>query len=70
MDSTKEDDLAAKREARRKRILENAKDRLTRITGREDDTEDSMETSKHYFSFQLNCVCHEYYSKSIFALSP
>lgn len=29
------DDVAAKREARRRRILENSKNRLTRITGRE-----------------------------------
>lgn len=42
MDTSKEENLAAKRDARRRRILENAKDRLTRITGRElnaDETE-------------------------------
>lgn len=35
MEPTKEDTVAAKREARRRKLLENAKDRLTRITGRE-----------------------------------
>lgn len=38
MEPTKEEILAAKREARRRKLLENAKDRLTRITGRDDDT--------------------------------
>lgn len=32
---SKSDDAAARREARRRKILENSKSRLTRITGRE-----------------------------------
>lgn len=55
MDSTKEDDLAAKREARRKRILENAKDRMTRITGREDDPGTSKHINFHFNSKFSSC---------------
>lgn len=42
MEPNKEEDIAAKREARRRRILENAKDRLTRITGRELNAEETQ----------------------------
>lgn len=34
-ETSNNDDIAARREARRRRILENSKSRLTRITGRE-----------------------------------
>lgn len=34
------DDVAARREARRRKILENSKSRLTRITGREHTDDD------------------------------
>lgn len=33
----KADELAARREARKRRILENAKNRISRLTGREDE---------------------------------
>lgn len=42
MEPNKEDDIAAKREARRQRIMANAKDRLTRITGRELNAEETQ----------------------------
>lgn len=38
----KNDDIAAKREARRQKILENSKSRLSRITGREHTDEDDV----------------------------
>lgn len=41
MDTDKVEDLAAKREARRRRIVENAQNRLTRITGRELNAEEA-----------------------------
>lgn len=45
---SKEDAIAAKREARRRKVLENAKDRLSRITGREhnDDDDNNRTASK------------------------
>lgn len=44
MEPTKEEVLAAKREARRRKLLENARDRLSRITGREQNDDDSVPT--------------------------
>lgn len=35
----KVDDVAARREARRRKILENSKSRITRITGRQETDE-------------------------------
>lgn len=46
MEPTKEEILAAKREARRKKLLENARDRLSRITGREHNDDDAVPTGK------------------------
>lgn len=34
----KADELGARREARKRKILENAKNRISRLTGRENDT--------------------------------
>lgn len=48
MEPTKEEILAAKREARRRKLLENAKDRLTRITGREHNDDDAVPTGKKF----------------------
>lgn len=39
-ETSKADEVAAKREARRRKILENSKSRLSRITGREDTDAD------------------------------
>lgn len=44
----KNDDNAARREARRRKILENSKNRLTRITGREHTDEDDKKTGNIY----------------------
>lgn len=38
------DDVVNRREARRRKILENSKIRLTRITGREDRDEEDTKT--------------------------
>ncbi|XP_031618856.1 uncharacterized protein LOC116337987 [Contarinia nasturtii] len=43
---TNDDIAAARREARRRKILENSKSRLSRITGREDTDEDDKKTDK------------------------
>lgn len=43
------DELAARRDARRRKILENSRSRLTRITGREHTDENSPKTSGKYF---------------------
>lgn len=40
-EETKNDDIAMKREARRRKILENSKSRLSRITGREPQDENN-----------------------------
>lgn len=40
----KNDDIAARREARRRKILENSKNRLSRITGREHGDENDKMT--------------------------
>lgn len=45
------DDVAARREARRRKILENSKSRLTRITGREHTDEDDKKKGKICFIF-------------------
>lgn len=47
-DETKNDDIAAKREARRRKILENSKSRLSRITGREHTDEDDVGSNGMY----------------------
>lgn len=41
-------DIAARREARRRKILENSKSRLTRITGREHGDENDRKASGMY----------------------
>ena len=43
------DDIAARRDARRRKILENSKNRLSRITGREHTDEDNEASSKYTF---------------------
>lgn len=40
------DDVAVRREARRRKILENSKSRLTRITGREHTEDNDGKTGK------------------------
>lgn len=47
-DKTKNDDIAVMREARRRKILENSKSRLSRITGREHTDEDDVGSSGMY----------------------
>lgn len=47
------DDVAARREARRRKILENSKSRLTRITGREHTDEDDKKKGKIHLIFFL-----------------
>lgn len=42
------DDIAARRDARRRKILENSKNRLTRITGRDHTDENDKKTSSMY----------------------
>lgn len=56
------DDIAARREARRRKILENSKSRLSRITGREHTDEDDKKTGniKRIFMPKIKlivCVC-------------
>lgn len=46
MEPTKEQILAAKREARRRKLLENAKDRIFRITGREHNDDNAIPIGK------------------------
>lgn len=46
--TTANDDIAARRDARRRKILENSKSRLSRITGREPTDENDVETSSMY----------------------
>lgn len=41
-------DIAARRDARRRKILENSKIRLTRITGREHSDENDKKTNGMY----------------------
>ena len=55
------DDVFARREARRRKILENSKSRLTRITGREHTDDDDKKRGtipfvqlKRFFSFGAN----------------
>lgn len=43
---SKNDDIAARREARRRKILENSKSRLTKITGREHSEENDKKAGK------------------------
>lgn len=51
MEPNKEEELAAKREARRRRIVDNAKNRLTRITGRELNDEETQ---------KINCMATKF----------
>lgn len=44
----KNDDIAARREARRRKILENSKNRLSRITGREHGDENNQISGNIY----------------------
>lgn len=43
------EDITARREARRRKILENSKSRLSRITGREDTNDDDIKTGETSF---------------------
>lgn len=64
-DILKTDDAAARREARRRKILENSRSRLTRITGREHTEEDNKKTGnktsikakEQNYSNKLNFSC-------------
>lgn len=40
------DELAARREARKRKILENAKNRISRLTGRENDTAENGKSAQ------------------------
>lgn len=52
---TKEEELQARREARRRKILENSKNRLSKISGREnEDTENGMFCKIMFFSLSLS----------------
>lgn len=42
----KADELAARREARKRKILENAKNRIGRLTGRENDTAENGKSAQ------------------------
>lgn len=53
-DIVKTDEVAARREARRRKILENSKSRLTRITGREHTEEDDKISGNQYTNHLLN----------------
>lgn len=44
-ETSNNDEIAARREARRKKILENSKNRLKRITGRDHTDENDKKTS-------------------------
>lgn len=59
MEPTKEEVLAAKREARRRKLLENAKDRLSRITGREHNDDDAVPTGK-----KLKSIFERFYGQT------
>lgn len=50
----KAEELAARREARKRKILENAKGRINRLTGREDD---ATENGKGTQSVLRHSVC-------------
>lgn len=47
-ETSNNDDIAARREARRRKILENSKSRLTRITGREHTDENDKKPNGMY----------------------
>lgn len=51
------DDVAVRREARRRKILENSKSRLTRITGREHTEDNDGKTGK--ISIDKTSITHE-----------
>lgn len=66
-EATNNDDIAAKREARRRRILENSKSRLTRITGRvHTDEDDDGTISKRPSDPLKQYFLEQFYSNQVF----
>lgn len=60
MEPSNEDAIAAKREARRRRILENSKDRLSKITGREHDDPRPAGKKGNLFRFKFQPNQYQY----------